>query len=782
MSGGRTHAYKHWRDKIGAVSRSWYGRLIAALILVGALICVMDVLAVAVRGVVNNRAQAWSWGQQEGSGDGQPAATPSGLQLASVQLLINVSGDDLTARYTVTSSSGQALAAQAEQAQRAGNSDALVSDLFGGISLAQFRDGFSANQYGWTSLGFMPPQLQVTGDKTTVTVDSNQLRLLLSQQYLEVHPPATKNTDPPGDVEFTYPSGLQVLNVNGASLTSTAGGTTDVQRGAAAVTATLREAGANWTTGLRSVGGIGLPVIGTPLQRLASLVVYLALLWGLSRIGRNLALLRRDVQSVVLAGMNAVRAIVGAFIALAALGFSYQLMFVFLPKGTGPLLAGPAGLALAGAVVLWPVACWRVVPAAGRRPYGRARMGRHWGRELLALSLLGVVYVGFTAAWSGTHPVTWWQVGPAVAGIVVLVYLLGRLLLGPSALGPSARLAILAALLVAVLAATVVWPVLVYTGFFQGDVLDVNVIGKWVYLAVALITIVGLCVMIARVVGVLSASHRRCLASRPDGSLPVAGIAEATQALCRRWRWTWRAVGSAVVALTLAATVPSLVNESQVGSARAEGLVPAGLLSYSGLYRALPQLLSWLLLALAIAVLLSAARAARAAAAWQVTPGRAKAQENAAVRIVAYRVAARQLALPVMMLILFSAYAYYYSPWAVTNYTWLYLPVTPLLGLGILAWVLPAKQATAQRTRSPSQAIALTLQAWRTAEFANSQRQQLLSNADDLRKGLLEAGPQDDGDRTFDTLADAQNKLSEVRDGEQRSGSCAPARGIRPPR
>src|ERR1700743_3183309 len=255
MSWGQTHAYKHWQDKIGAVNRSWYGRLITALILVGALICVMDVLAVAVRGVANTHAQTWSWGQQEGSGDSQPAATPSGLQLASVQLLINVSGDDLTARYTVTSSSGQALAAQAEQAQRAGNSDALVSDLFGGISLAQFRAGIFANSYGWSTLGFMPAQLQVTGDKTTVTVDSNQLRLLLSQQYLEVHPAATKNTDPPGDGEFTHPSGLQVLNVNGASLTSTAGGTPDLQRGAAAVTATLREAGANVTTSLRAVGG-----------------------------------------------------------------------------------------------------------------------------------------------------------------------------------------------------------------------------------------------------------------------------------------------------------------------------------------------------------------------------------------------------------------------------------------------------------------------------------------------------------------------------------------------
>jgi hypothetical protein len=396
----------------------------------------------------------------------------------------------------------------------------------------------------------------------------------------------------------------------------------------------------------------------------------------------------------------------------------------------------------------------------------------HWGRDVAAMAAIGAVYLGFVAGWARHRPVTWWLAGLAVAGIVVLVYLLGRLLLRPSALRPAARLAVLAALLVAVLASTLVWPVLVYTGFYQRGVLDVNLIGKWVYFAVAVITIVGLCVMIARVVGVLSASHRRCLAAALD-DVPLADYA-AAEKMYRRWPWIWRAGGAAVVAVTLAAIVPSLVRQSQIRSAHAEGLVPGALTSYApGLYRALPQLLSWLLLALAICVLLSISRGAWAAGGLRPAQDQARAWGHVAERVVTSRVAARQLALPVMLLILFSAYTYYYSPWAVTNYTWLYLPVTPLLGLAVLAWVLPARQAKANRTRSPREAIRLTLRAWRNAEFADSQRQQLLGNADDLRKSLLgtepQANPEADGQRTYETLANAQNELSEERDDARRS-------------
>ena len=414
--------------------------------------------------------------------------------------------------------------------------------------------------------------------------------------------------------------------MHGASLTSTGKGSIDDQRSGGDVRATLREPGANWTTGLRSLGGVSLPVIGGPLERLADSVTAIVLLWALWRICQNLLPLRRDVRAVALAGMNAARVLVGALIALVALGFAYNLMFEFRPQGTGPwLLAGPAGLALAGAVVLWPVACWRVGPAARLRA-GRARgAGGHWGWDIAAMSGIGVAnrLHRLHRRRRRPRPVSWWQVGPSVAGVVVLVYLLGRLLLGPSALRRR-RGSWSAGLLAAVFTSAVAWPVIVYTGFYKGGVLYVNVIGKWVYLAAALITLVGLCVMIARVTGVLSASHRRCLAARPDGS-QAPGIPERVQRTCRRWRWIWRAGAAVVVGVTLAATVPDLVRQTQLGSPHAEGVVPASLVSYSvsssDLYRALPQLLGWLLLALAVGVVLAAGRAARAVEAWRVTPG-----------------------------------------------------------------------------------------------------------------------------------------------------------------
>ena len=774
MSWDGASSFKRWLDKVDKASQPWYGRLIAALLLVGALICLMDVLAVAVRGVVKNSDQSWPWGLSEGSSSNQPAAAPSDVQLASVHLLITVSGDDLTAQYTVTSSPGQALTSQAQDAQRAGNSNAMVSDLLGQVWIAQFRDGLTANHHEWATLGFTAPQMQVTGNKATVTITSDHFRLLLGQQYIQVSPPTGAVFGAPGDLEFTYPSGLQVLDAGGASLTSTAGDSTDLQRSGAAVTATLRETGANWTTGLRSIGGIGLPVIGGPLQRLASSVVYFVLLWSLSRVCRNLPGLRTDVQEVVLASRNAVSAVVSALIALSVLEFSYQLVFEFLPQGTaGPLLAGPTGLAIVGAVVLWPVVCWRVGPA-GHLGAGEAPVtGRGRWRGLAAMALIAVVYAITMAIWFRSQ-VTWWQAVPAIAGIVVLVYLLGTLLLRPIVLRPPARLAVLAAMLVVVLASTVTWPVLVYTDFYKGGALYVNLIGKWIYLAVALITIVSLCAMIARVVHVLSASHLGDLAAPPGGSGQAdrdpgsVENAEKARQVCRRWRWVWRAGGGAVVAVTLAATVPSLVQQSQVAYPHAKGLVPAALVFYSGLYRALPQLLNWLFLALAIGLLLSVSRAARAAEAWPVALDGPQARRVVASRIAAYRVAARQLAIPVMMLILFSAYTYYFSPWAVTNYTWLYLPVTPLLGLMILAWVLPAKQATWNRTLPPGQAIRLTLRAWRNAEYADNQRQNLASNGDDLRKGVLETELETAGRKTFFTLAIAQNRLSELRDTWQR--------------
>jgi len=742
----------------------WYWQLIAALLLVAAVICLVDVLAIAVRGAVESRDQSWPWGSREQS-SGQPAATPTTFRMASVHLVVSVNGDQLVARYTVKSSSQEALTSQVLSTESAGSSTTMVNDLLGQISIAQFRDGITGNQLAWGTLSFGPPQLQVTGDNTTVTISSNPFRLLLAQQYIEVYQPAEQTDALSRDVEFVDPSEVQVLHITGARLTSAANGDTELQPGNSAVEAVLREPGANWTTGLRSIGGVNLPGVNGPLQRLASLVVYVVLLWSLSRVRRYLPPLRRDVQSVVVVSRNAVGAIVAALIALSVLELAYQVMFWIQPRSqVGPWLAGPTGLMVAGAVVLWPAACFRVKPAE-KRPSAR----RRWLGPLATMLIASAAYLTTLAVWLGVHQLTRWQILLATPGLVVLVYLLGTLVLRRSD-RLSVPYWVLAPLLAVVLASTVIWPVLVYDGFYKGTAhnaqLYVNLIGKWTYFTAALISLVSLCVMAVVVIGILSASHLKQLRSRLSIDQRAGGVPRTTEKTLRTWRWIWRAGAAAVIVVTLLATVPWLINQSGIRNRHATGLVPPSLAFYSGLYRALPQLLNWLFLGLAIAILLSASRALRPVKDRRIAQGWTETQ-----RIAASRLAMRQLAIPVMMLILFSPYSYYYAPWVMSNNTWLYLPITPILGLMILAWVvLPAKLARADRTLATKKAIRLTLQAWRNAEFTDSQRQKIVGDGDDLRGALLKDGTSLSDDQTFRLLSRAQDQLGEQHDAWQRKG------------
>jgi hypothetical protein len=143
----------------------------------------------------------------------------------------------------------------------------------------------------------------------------------------------------------------------------------------------------------------------------------------------------------------------------------------------------------------------------------------------------------------------------------------------------------------------------------------------------------------------------------------------------------------AVAAVILLATVPALITQTEVSDPQARGLLPANLIFYAGLYRALPQLLNWLFLALAIAVLLT-------------LPLAPCAQDGT----VPYRSAVRRLAIPVLALILFSSYAH--LPWLFSDYTWLYIPVTPIVGVVLITrLVLPAQLAKKHRTLAPADAI-----------------------------------------------------------------------------
>lgn len=394
LAGFRRSANKAW-------SMPWQGRLIAALILIGALISLTDLLAVAARSAVKEKDAGWLWGAQLISPSNNSAAALSGIRPTSLHLLIKITGDELTAQYRVTASSGNALIAQALAAENAETSDVIVSDLLGQVSVAEFRDGITGNHYQWSNLEFQAPQLQVTGSSTTVTITSTQFRLLLDQQYISVVPPATSTEDIPVYLDVMDSSGVQVLDITGASLTSTAKGDTDLLRGSSATTMELREPGRNWTTGLRSIGGIALPVLGNSLRRLGSIFVYIVLLWSLTKASKDFG--QRDDVAV---SRNAVCTIVAAFTALSILEFCYQLIFEILPSPNlrSPALAGPVGLLVAGAVVMWPAACWRVTPAKDRdKP-------EHPWLKLASMLLTALAYLIILDVWLGLSVLTDWPV------------------------------------------------------------------------------------------------------------------------------------------------------------------------------------------------------------------------------------------------------------------------------------------------------------------------------------------------------------------------------------
>jgi hypothetical protein len=761
MSWGRmSHSISRFEGWVGSVR--WYGRLTASLILVAVLICLIDFLAVAAHAGVNKQDSGWLWGAQENSSGSNPGASLTGLRPNSVRLLITISGDRLTAQCTVTAPWGTRMWTQVEAAASAGNSDAVVSDFCGQVSVAQFRNGITGNSHEWTTLGFGLPQLMVSGGNAIVTASSDPFRILLSQQYVYIARPAASAAAQLGSLEFADRSSVQLLGFTGARLVSAAKGSIDLQRDSPDIAVTLSEPGPNWTTGLRAVGGINLPIVGGPLQRLASMVIYVVLLYSLTRVKRNFTHSRRDVKSVLVASANAIATIVGAFIALSFLEFCYDLIYASLPHSPpspllAPALAGPAGLMLCGAVVIWPAACWRVTRPRNRKRTGQMPAGasRQHGLQLCAMLLTAAAYIAILRYWFGANLLSQWEIWLNTVGVVILVYLLGcAVLLRSDRKGPL-PLWVLTGMLAVVLASTVAWPVLVYTGFHEGSVLYVNVIGKWIYLVAALITIIGLCVLAARVMRTLYASRIR-----------ARGIERICQIYRRRQRLCW-ATSVAVITVTLAATVPDLIAHSQVLEPHAEGLLTPSLAFNTGLYRALPQLLNWLLLGLAIAVLLTISRQVRSIKAYRI------ADRRAATGIRTYRNAVRQIAIPVMMLILFGAYNYAHNPWIISNYTWLYLPITPIAGLVILTWlVLPAKLTTTERTLAPGKAIHRTLDAWRAAEFADSQRKKLISDDDDVRDALLKTKTSRAFQKTLARLTRAQNQLARRRDQWQRTAKA----------
>ena len=83
----------------------------------------------------------------------------------------------------------------------------------------------------------------------------------------------------------------------------------------------------------------------------------------------------------------------------------------------------------------------------------------------------------------------------------------------------------------------------------------------------------------------------------------------------------------------------------------------------------------------------------------------------------------------------------------------------------LLEWlVLPKRQASeSAHAHTPAQAIELSLDAWRSAEFAADQRQQLVTSGDDMRTILINQGAKS-YQRKLAAVASAQNRLARLHD------------------
>ena len=222
--------------------------------------------------------------------------------------------------------------------------------------------------------------------------------------------------------------------------------------------------------------------------------------------------------------------------------------------------------------------------------------------------------------------------------------------------------------------------------------------------------------------------------------LVVAGLwilsARAARALAKPGD-RWRGPRTAAVVIGIgAAVVPAAVIVSQIEDVHAIGLLPADLF---GLFDNLPSLLDWILLVLAITVLVRL----------PTTPDP--------------RPAARRIAIPVGLVLLY---------W---NGTWLYLPVTFLIGaLALSRIALPNRLVTVPlRHDTTARPLEDALTGWRQADFASGQSQALAASSTDALREFLVNNKQADYSHGLEALENAQAELAEKREKGQRQARDA---------
>lgn len=689
---------------------SW--RIVLLLVLSAALVVVVDWMAWFANPWVAHHDGGWGGDRLGKSAWSDIVDGDDGLQLDSRDLLIELNGDQLTARYTVSAPSNTAFAAAAATDDSPNSGNDLVDNVLGEVQVAEFRYGFTGDKDYYSPLSFGEPQLAVKGATATVTVESEPFRLYLPRQRLVVGRPGDVTVSGSDDVDIEA-HGIQVADASGASIQEIGGSDTTLVANARTVSVEMWEDGASqgWLDGLRALGSIAIPVAGYPLDILSGAFVYLVLLWSLSRVARDGA----AASDAVRTARKAVLVIVGGLSAAAFLLPMLRISEILTnyQRSADYIVAGPMGLLVAGAVVWWLTASLRIwSPDKAESPGWADRLGSRRGLAAPLVSVLCVsVVLGLYVAMLLLSPTALrWLDIPASQDIpvmilaaiaVALVVWIATIMFGGRVL-PWLLSVPMTAL---ILAAAAGWPLIWYTSFNPGGqgTYYVNAWGKWIYAAVVAAVVIGLAVMFARVFWVVT---------KPYG---------------KPWQWVAGATAAAVTAL---AVLPDAISESGVVAPRSAGLVPYDLFNF---FLALPSLLSWLLIVMALLVAIGLQSAA------------------------GMRPAARFLAIPI-------ALGLFYG-----SGQWLYLPVTRLLGLPlVIRFLLPGRLATQKASPDESSAAKRAIDRWRDAEFVGSQRQALASSSTDaLRDFLLKSN-----DKRFDkglaALAGGQAKLSTERDRYRR--------------
>jgi hypothetical protein len=669
------------------------------------------------------------------------AAAGNGVSLLSKDLTISIDGDELTATYTVTAPAGSALgmAAETDDGSNAGND--LVDNILGDVTVAEFRYGFTGSQYMPAYLSFEPPTLTISTAPAshkrlidTVTVQSFPFRLYRQRQEVAVQSPEFTYEQPPL-IDVTAPDAQVSTPVN-AAVQNDGNGSAQLAPAKdyannSAITFTLSEEGAgqSWLDGLRGVGGITIPFADNLLNRLNSLFVYIVLLLSLRAAKRRLADRGTDDGGIIDAAHKAVRAIVIALAAVAAIGFAFDVspnLHPFPTPANAAIATGPLALLVGGAVLVWPLACWRWSRGKPRAAAGRisprgttTTQFLRFLPSLLQLTVTALYWLFLVSR--GLNPLGHAGVIVDMTVILLAVDPIVRYLCGGN--GPLTVLVSTGLIVACYLGAAV--PALLWLGWEPSPTPDVSSVGKWAYLVAAIATAAGLCMLCGRTTWAIFHRYQERVSARLKNRSGTV-----IDRLDRRLRiMSWTAVAG-LCTVIIAAIVPDAVSESAVADPAANGLIARDLFQ---LFDALPQLVDWLALFFAILVVMLL----------PTTPDA--------------RPAARNIAVPIAMLLFY---------W---NDTWLYVPVTMTVGFFLIRWLLlPDQLAYIPRaTRNPGSAIRAALAGWRSAEFTGAQRGALGTASTDALKDPLLSQDWATYQKRLDAINQAQQDLGAQQDGFQ---------------